>query len=156
MSRYRAFNLTIPQITLLAGLKMSMLGIIFFGLTDYITALFPVLFGVILVSSANLSIRKPEKNALAMHIAVLTSVLCSMLGISSALFGTWTTVTSLIEQLLMSGIALFHLTLCVDSFYYGRSKSSGNPQVCGINTELTDDNVNSPVPASVVALTFDQ
>ena len=156
MSRYKAFNLTIPQITLLAGLKMSMLGIIFFGLTDYITALFPVLFGVILVSSANLSIRKPEKNALAMHIAVLTSVLCSMLGISSALFGTWTTVTSLIEQLLMSGIALFHLTLCVDSFYYGRSKSSGNPQVCGINTELTDDNVNSPVPASVVALTFDQ
>ena len=156
MTRYKAFNLTIPQITLLAGLKMSMLGIIFFGLTDYITALFPVLFGVILVSSANLSIRKPEKNALAMHIAVLTSVLCLALGISSALFGTWTTVTSLIEQLLMSGIALVHLTLCVDSFYYGRSKSSGNPQVCGINTELTDDNVNSPVPASVVALTFDQ
>ena len=156
MARYKAFNLTIPQITLLAGLKMSMLGIIFFGLTDYITALFPVLFGVVLVASANLSIKKPEKNALAMHIAVLTSVLCLILGISSALFGTWTTVTSLIEQLMMSGIALVHLTLCVDSFYYGRSQSPGDPQVCGVNTELVDDNVNSPLPASVVALTFDQ
>ena len=156
MARYKVFNLTIPQITLLAGLKMSMLGMVFFGLTDYITALFPVLFGVILVASAGVSIRKPEKNALVMHIAVLTSVLCSILGISTALFGTWTTVTSLIEQLLMSGIALVHLTLCINSFYYGRSQSPGDSQVCGINTELTDDKMNSPVPASVVALTFDQ
>ena len=75
MARYKAFNLTIPQITLLAGLKMSMLGIVFFGLTDYITALFPVLFGVVLVASANLSIKIPVKNALAIHVAVLSSVM---------------------------------------------------------------------------------
>ena len=41
----------------------------FYGFTDYLTALFPTLFGIILMMAGAVSVSRPELNALAMHFA---------------------------------------------------------------------------------------
>ena len=102
MRRYTISGLTIPQLTIITGFIMSLLGVGFFLYTDYVTALFPTLFGVIFISTGGLSMIKPNLNALSMHIAVLASVVSTALGIITALLGNWTTTTS---------VSYTHLTL---------------------------------------------
>ena len=156
MPRYTFAGLTVPQVTVITGILMSIVGLTFFGFTDYLTALFPSLFGVILVASGTVSIYRPEYNAISMHFAVLASFLSALLGLSTAIFGSWTTTVSLIEQLLISSLGAAHLSVCIAAFAYGRSDESAVTQACGINTSTSLEKVSSPVPATVVAISMDR
>ena len=155
MQRYTISGFTIPQVTILAGALMVTLGLSFYGFTDYLTALFPTLFGIILMIAGAVSVARPELNALSMHFAVLASLVSATLGLTTALFGTWTTTTSLIEQMLMSAIASAHLYACVASYYYGKAKASGDAQTCGVNDLAVASKVRNPGPASVVAISLE-
>ena len=155
MQRYTISGFTIPQVTILAGVLMATLGLGFYGFTDYLTALFPTLFGIILMMAGAVSVSRPELNALAMHFAVLASLVAAILGFSTALFGTWTTTTSLIEQMLMSAIATTHLYACVASYYFGKAKFPGDTQTCGVDELEVANKVRNPGPASVVAISLD-
>ena len=156
MPRYTFAGLTIPQATVITGILMSIIGLTFFGFTDYLTALFPSLFGIILVASGTVSIYRPEYNALSMHFAVSASFLSALLGFSTAIFGSWTTIVSLIEQLMMGSLATAHLSVCTAAFAYGRSDESVTTQACGIVTSTSLEKVSSPVPATVVAISMDR
>tara|TARA_B100001142_G_scaffold75866_1_gene76642 strand:+ start:3842 stop:4312 length:471 start_codon:yes stop_codon:yes gene_type:complete len=155
MERYTVSGLTIPQLTILIGFIMTLLGLGFFFYTEYLTALFPTLFGVIFMATGTLSIIKPNLNALSMHIAVLASLVSTALGIMTVLFGTWTTTTSLMEQLLMSSISWTHLCACVTSYFYGNAKFPGDIQACGINEQATTERIRKPGPVSVVAISLE-
>ena len=155
MQRYTISGFTIPQVTILAGVLMATLGLGFYGFTDYLTALFPTLFGIILMMAGAVSVSRPELNALAMHFAVLASLVSAVLGFATALFGTWTTTTSLIEQMLMSAIASAHLSACVASYYFGKAKFPGDTQTCGVDELEVANKVRNPGPASVVAISLD-
>jgi uncharacterized membrane protein HdeD (DUF308 family) len=155
MQRYTTFGLNMPQLTILAGIAMTLLGLGFFVHTDYLTALFPTLFGLLLISAGIVSVVKPNLNALSMHVAVITSLVTTILGLATALFGTWTTTTSLIEQLLMSSIATAHLSACIASFNYGKARFSGDSQTCGIDDATSIEKKRNPGPASVVAISVD-
>ena len=155
MQRYTISGFTIPQVTILAGVLMATLGLGFYGFTDYLTALFPTLFGIILMMAGAVSVSRPELNALAMHFAVLASLVAAILGFATALFGTWTTTTSLIEQMLMSAIATTHLYACVASYYFGKAKFPGDTQTCGVDELEVANKVRTPGPASVVAISLD-
>ncbi len=155
MERYTVSGLTIPQLTILIGFIMTLLGLGFFFYTEYLTALFPTLFGVIFMATGTLSIIKPNLNALSMHIAVLASLVSTALGIMTVLFGTWTTTTSLMEQLLMSSISWTHLCACVTSYFYGNAKIPGDIQACGINEQATTERIRKPGPVSVVAISLE-
>ena len=155
MQRYTISGFTIPQVTILAGVLMATLGLGFYGFTDYLTALFPTLFGIILMMAGAVSVSRPELNALAMHFAVLASLVAAILGFTTALFGTWTTTTSLIEQMLMSAIATTHLYACVASYYFGKAKFPGDTQTCGVDELEVANKVRNPGPASVVAISLD-
>ena len=141
---------------MITGILMSIIGLTFFGFTDYLTALFPSLFGIILVASGTVSIYRPEYNALSMHFAVSASFLSALLGFSTAIFGSWTTTVSLIEQLMMGSLATAHLSVCTAAFAYGRSDESVTTQACGIVTSTSLEKVSSPVPATVVAISMDR
>ena len=155
MQRYTISGFTIPQVTILAGALMATLGLSFYGFTDYLTALFPTLFGIVLMIAGAVSVARPELNAMSMHFAVLASVVATTLGLTTALFGTWTTATSLVEQILMSAIASAHLCACVASYYHGKAKFPGDTQTCGID-ELPDvTKTRNPGPASVVAISIE-
>ena len=155
MQRYTISGFTIPQVTILAGVLMATLGLSFYGFTDYLTALFPTLFGIVLMIAGAVSVARPELNAMSMHFAVLASTVATTLGFTTALFGTWTTATSLVEQILMSAIASAHLYACVASYYYGKAKFPGDTQTCGID-ELPDETKSrNPGPASVVAISLE-
>tara|TARA_B100001564_G_scaffold144625_1_gene121436 strand:+ start:840 stop:1322 length:483 start_codon:yes stop_codon:yes gene_type:complete len=155
MQRYTISGFTIPQVTILAGALLATLGLSFYGFTDYLTALFPTLFGIILMIAGAVSVARPELNALSMHFAVLASLVSATLGLTTALFGTWTTTTSLIEQMLMSAIASAHLYACVASYYYGKAKAPGDAQTCGVNDLAVASKVRNPGPASVVAISLE-
>ena len=155
MQRYTISGFTIPQVTILAGVLMATLGLGFYGFTDYLTALFPTLFGIVLMMAGAVSVSRPELNALAMHFAVLASLVAAVLGFATALFGTWTTTTSLIEQMLMSAIASTHLYACVASYYYGKAKFPGDTQTCGVNELESANKARNPGPASVVAISLE-
>ena len=155
MQRYTVSGLTIPQLTILIGFIMTLLGLGFFFYTEYLTALFPTLFGIIFMATGTLSMIKPNLNAISMHIAVLASLVSTALGIMTALFGTWTTTTSLMEQLLMSSISWTHLCACVTSYFYGNAKFPGDIQACGINEQATTERIRKPGPVSVVAISLE-
>tara|TARA_B100001113_G_scaffold245217_1_gene201761 strand:+ start:737 stop:1207 length:471 start_codon:yes stop_codon:yes gene_type:complete len=155
MQRYTVAGFTIPEVTILAGVLMATLGLSFYGFTDYLTALFPALFGIILIIAGAVSISKPELNALSMHFAVLASFVSATLGFTSALFGTWTTTTSLVEQMLMSAIACSHLSACFASYYHGKAKFPGDAQTCGIDELAAAGKARNPGPASVVAISLE-
>ena len=155
MQRYNISGLTIPQLTVLTGAMMVFLGLVFFVHTDYLTALFPTLFGGLLLFAVVVSVRRPELNALSMHIAVVASLVSTTLGLTSALFGTWTTTTSLVEQLLMSAITGAHLYACIAAYYYGKAKFPDDSQTCGFDAEAIAERTNSTGPMSVVAISLE-
>ena len=68
MSRYTIADFNMPQLSVLAGGMMGTLGIGFFAATGYVTALFPLLFGVIIAGDGGLSIGRPSLNAVSMHV----------------------------------------------------------------------------------------
>ena len=68
MQRYTISGFTIPQVTILAGALMATLGLSFYGFTDYLTALFPTLFGIILMIAGAVSVARPELNLSLIHI----------------------------------------------------------------------------------------
>ena len=62
-----------PQMTAAIGYLLVALGSVFWIFTGYVTALFPALFGGLMVFSSLGSRMRPEKNALFMHVAVPVS-----------------------------------------------------------------------------------
>ena len=155
MQRYNISGLTIPQLTVLTGAMMVFLGLVFFVHTDYLTALFPTLFGGLLLFAGVVSVRRPELNALSMHIAVVASLVSTTLGLTSALFGTWTPTTTLVEQLLKYPITGSHLYACIAAYYYGKAKFPDDSQTCGIDAEAIAERTNSTGPVSVVAISLE-
>lgn len=98
--------------TILTGYIMFALGVAFFVATQFITALFPVLFGAFLFGMNKLA-SNPSRETQAITLAAACSFAAVMLGITSAVLGTWTTFTSLVEQIAMAIIAAAHLRICV-------------------------------------------
>ena len=135
-----------PQLSILTGGMMGSLGVGFFAATGYITALFPLLFGVILVGSGGLSIAKPSTNALTMHIAFFVSSLSVILGLTTALTGSWVTTTSLIEQISMSAIGASHMIAGYGAYTFGKPSTEDAIQTCGkSDAEISNTTVRSVI-----------
>ena len=135
-----------PQLSILTGGMMGSLGVGFFAATGYITALFPLLFGVILVGSGGLSIAKPSTNALTMHIAFFVSTVSVILGLTTALTGSWVTTTSLIEQIMMSAIGASHMIAGYGAYTFGKPSTEDAAQTCGkSDSEISNTTVRSVI-----------
>ena len=146
MTRYTIAGFNMPQLSILAGGMMGSLGVGFFAATGYITALFPLLFGAILVGSGGLSIARPTMNALTMHIAFFVSSVSVILGLATAVTGSWVTTTSLIEQVLMSTIGASHVIAGYGAYTYGRPSTESASQVCGkSDAGISDTSVRSVI-----------
>ena len=131
MSRYTIAGFNMPQLSVLAGGMMGTLGIGFFAATGYVTALFPLLFGVIIAGAGGLSIGRPSLNAVSMHIAFFVSTVSALLGLITALTGSWVTTTSLIEQVLMSAIGGGHVVAGYGAYTFGQASTDSADQACG-------------------------
>ena len=135
-----------PQLSILVGGMMGSLGVGFFAATGYITALFPLLFGVILVGSGGLSIARPSMNALTMHIAFFISSVSVILGVTTAMTGSWVTTTSLVEQVLMSAIGAGHGIAGYGAYTFGRPLTEDASQICGTSdAEISETSVRSVI-----------
>ena len=146
---------------------MSTLGIAFFATTGYVTALFPLLFGVLIAGAGGASLAKPSLNALSMHLAFLVSSISVLLGMITALTGSWVTTTSLIEQLMMSVIGAGHVAAGYGAYLHGKPTTEDDVQICGkSNAEEQEadslsisDILGTPeeriTPASVFAMVSD-
>jgi len=146
MTRYTIAGFNMPQLSILTGGMMGSLGVGFFAATGYITALFPLLFGAVLVGSGGLSIARPSTNALTMHIAFFVSSVSVILGLTTALTGSWVTTTSLIEQVLMSTIGASHMIAGYGAYTFGKPSSEDDAQTCGkSDTEISDTTVRSVI-----------
>ena len=167
MSRYTFAGFNMPQLSIMAGGMMSTLGIAFFVTTGYVTALFPLLFGVLIAGAGGASLAKPSLNALSMHLAFLVSSISVLLGMITALTGSWVTTTSLIEQLMMSAIGAGHVAAGYGAYLYGKPTAEDDVQTCGksnaeeLETEplSISDILGTPeeriTPASVFAMVSD-
>ena len=124
MSKEKAVKSTITTAYI-----MLALGSAFFIATQFVTALFPVLFGAFLLSMQKLA-SNPNRETQAITLAAACSFAAVMLGITSAILGTWTTFTSLVEQIAMAIIAALHLRICVAYLTNQASvdSSSQNPE----------------------------
>ena len=131
MARYTIAGFNMPQLSILAGGMMSILGISFFVGTNYLTALFPLLFGILMAGAGAISIARPSQNALAMHIAFFVSSISVILGVATAVAGSWVTITSLIEQLMMSTIGAGHVFAGYSAYRFGKPNSKTDSQTCG-------------------------
>ena len=146
MTRYTIAGFNMPQLSILTGGMMGSLGVGFFAATGYITALFPLLFGVILVGSGGLSIAKPSTNALTMHIAFFVSTVSVILGLTTALTGSWVTTTSLIEQIMMSAIGASHMIAGYGAYTFGKPSTEDAAQTCGkSDSEISNTTVRSVI-----------
>ena len=146
MTRYTIAGFNMPQLSILTGGMMGSLGVGFFVATGYITALFPLLFGAVLVGSGGLSIARPSTNALTMHIAFLVSSVSVILGLTTALTGSWVTTTSLIEQILMSAIGASHMIAGYGAYTFGKPSTEDDAQTCGkSDTEISETTVRSVI-----------
>ena len=146
MTRYTIAGFNMPQLSILTGGMMASLGVGFFAATGYITALFPLLFGAILVASGGLSIARPSMNALTMHIAFFVSSVSVILGLITALTGSWVTTTSLVEQVMMSAIGASHMIAGYGAYTFGKPSTEGASQTCGeSDAEISDTSVQSVI-----------
>ena len=124
MSKEKALKSTITTAYI-----MLALGAAFFIATQFVTALFPVLFGAFLLGMQKLASNQ-NRETQAITLAAACSFAAVMLGITSAILGTWTTFTSLVEQIAMAIIAALHLRICVAYLTNQASvdSSSQNPE----------------------------
>ena len=124
MSKEKAVKSTITTAYI-----MLALGAAFFIATQFVTALFPVLFGAFLLGMQKLA-SNPNRETQAITLAAACSFAAVMLGITSAILSTWTTFTSLVEQIAMAIIAALHLRICVAYLTNQASvdSSSQNPE----------------------------
>tara|TARA_B100001287_G_scaffold71729_1_gene59246 strand:+ start:179 stop:562 length:384 start_codon:yes stop_codon:yes gene_type:complete len=124
MSKEKAVKSTITTAYI-----MLALGAAFFIATQFVTALFPVLFGAFLLGMQKLASNQ-NRETQAITLAAACSFAAVMLGITSAVLGTWTTFTSLVEQIAMAIIAALHLRICVAYLTNQASvdSSSQNPE----------------------------
>ena len=132
MNRYSFLGLTIPQLTAAIGFLMITLGAVFWILTGFVTALFPSLFGILMLISSIGSKMRPEKNALYMHIAVLCSLSALILGSATTLMNPdWSSSVAFIEQTVMAILGGTHFAASVASFRYGAPESQQTVRRCG-------------------------
>ncbi|MEC7531972.1 MAG: hypothetical protein VX557_00710 [Candidatus Thermoplasmatota archaeon] len=145
MSRYTIAGFNMPQLSIMTGGMLGTLGIAFFAATDYVTALFPLLFGVFIAGAGGISIARPSTNAVSMHFAFLMSSISVLLGLGTALTGSWVTTTSLIEQVMMSVIGAGHISAGYGAYLYGRPSSESEGQTCGTSASLD----SNPEPVKI-------
>ena len=143
MTRFTFLGLNMPQMTAAIGYLLVALGSVFWIFTGYITALFPALFGGLMVFSSLGSRMRPEKNALFMHIAVLVSLTATILGVVTvAIDPQWSTSAAAVEQLLMTVLSGCHLGVSIASFTYGTPEDAEADRRCG------HDNNQWSIPSS--------
>ena len=88
---------------------MGTLGIAFFAATDYVTALIPSVFGVMIAGFGIGSMAYPKVSSKSIQMSYFISSVAVTIGLTTAMFGSWVTTTSLIEQLMMTAIGGGHL-----------------------------------------------
>ena len=132
MTRLTFLGLNMPQMTAAIGYLLVALGSVFWIFTGYVTALFPALFGGLMVFSSLGSRMRPEKNALFMHVAVLASLTATILGVVTiAIDPQWSTSAAAVEQLLMTVLSGSHLGVSIASFTYGTPEDAETDRRCG-------------------------
>tara|TARA_B100001564_G_scaffold74755_1_gene59587 strand:- start:889 stop:1398 length:510 start_codon:yes stop_codon:yes gene_type:complete len=132
MTRYNFLGLTIPQLSAAIGFLMITLGSVFWIITGYVTALFPSLFGILLLLSSIGSSMRPEKNALYMHIAVLCSLSALILGSTTMLMNPeWSSSAAFIEQTVMTVLGGTHFAASIASFRHGAPDNQQTERRCG-------------------------
>ena len=132
MNRYKFLGLNMPQLTAAIGSLMFALGVVFWITTGFVTALFPSLFGILMLLSSVGSSMKPEKNALYMHISVLCSLFALILGSVTMLMNPeWSSSAAFIEQTVMAILGGTHLAASIASFRFGSSDSQQAERRCG-------------------------
>ena len=132
MTRYNFLGLTIPKLTAAIGFLMITLGAVFWIITGFVTALFPSLFGILMLLSSIGSSMRPEKNALYMHIAVLCSLSALILGSVTLLLNPeWSSSAAFIEQTVMTVLGGTHFAASIASFRYGAPDSQQTERRCG-------------------------
>ena len=132
MIRYNFLGLTIPQLSAAIGFLMITLGSVFWIITGYVTALFPSLFGILLLLSSIGSSMRPEKNALYMHIAVLCSLSALILGSTTMLMNPeWSSSAAFIEQTVMTVLGGTHFAASIASFRHGAPDNQQTERRCG-------------------------
>lgn len=132
MTRYNFLGLTIPQLSAAIGFLMITLGSVFWIITGYVTALFPSLFGILLLLSSIGSSMRPEKNALYMHIAVLCSLSALILGSTTMLMNPeWSSSAAFIEQTVMTVLGGTHFAASIASFRHGTPDIQQTERRCG-------------------------
>ena len=130
---------------------MGTLGIGFFAATGYITALIPLLFGFIIAGAGGLSIWRPSLNAMSMHIAFFVSTVSALLGLITALTGSWVTTTSLIEQILMSAIGGGHVVAGYGAYSFGQASTDSADLACGKSDVETS---GSPARSAIKSISY--
>tara|TARA_B100001113_G_scaffold349979_1_gene346308 strand:- start:3156 stop:3665 length:510 start_codon:yes stop_codon:yes gene_type:complete len=163
MTRYEFLGLTIPQMTAAIGFLMITTGLVFWITTGFITALFPSLFGTLMLISSMGSKMRPEKNALYMHIAVLCSLSALILGSTAILMNPdWSSPVALLEQTIMAILGGTHFSASIASFRFGSPDDLQTERRCGhednpwaipaSNNTLNYPSVNDtgPIAASVL------
>ena len=167
MNNQSVAGFSLPQISVLTGGMMGTLGIAFFAATDYVTALFPLVFGVVIAGFGAMAISNPKSGSKAMQISFFASAVSVMVGLSTALSGSWVTTTSLIEQVMMTLIGAGHLAsgYAAQLQVQATKKESGTSELAlgEINPvkELVTAAESSPapeekiIPATVFALVTD-
>tara|TARA_B100000965_G_scaffold89662_2_gene72872 strand:- start:11235 stop:11732 length:498 start_codon:yes stop_codon:yes gene_type:complete len=165
MNDHSLASFTMPQMSILVGAMMGTLGVAFFAATDYVTALIPLVFGVIIAGFGAAAITNPEIGSKSIQMSYFASSIALTVGLSTALFGSWTTTTSLIEQVMMAVIGgghLFagytaHLRLKGDKTtkdipYLGRKNTAGAYRSISEAWSTPEEKI---IPATVFALVTD-
>ena len=152
MARYTTYGLNIPQLTILAGLLMSL-----WGLDSSYTPIsygsFPTLFGLLLITAGIVSIVRPDLNALSMHLAVFTSL--------SQQFWVLQRLYSMLDNYHIANRTTDYVIYCHRApFRLLSSSTMGNPDFRAIpnirgRRACPCEKKRNPGPASVVAISVE-
>ena len=165
MNKHSLASFSMPQVSILVGAMMGTLGVAFFAATDYVTALFPLVLGVIIAGFGAGAITNPEIGSKSMQMSYFASSIAVTIGLSTALFGSWTTTTSLIEQVMMAVIGGGHLFVGYTAYTSEKGDNStedtsslGRENITGTSRPVSEA-WSTPeeriIPATVFALVTD-
>jgi len=109
------------KISIVVGVVLIVLGVIYFQLTKAGTALIPAYLGAVIAISGALAM-KPSLRAIFAHVALLVGALGLLAGLGMGM-KTWMQkglTYSAVEQLLMGVICAVYVFLCIRSFRAAR------------------------------------
>ena len=124
-------NKTMPKLTIYYGLLLIVWGIIVSVVSESksITSYAPTILGIPLFVSGFMSLKKPEKRKLWMHVAVSFGLLCAIGG--TRFFSVMDTATAyaLSSMLMLLVTGTIYTALCIRSFIQARkNKDQKNPE----------------------------